>query len=670
MLSKLNSSQKQAVKHIEGPLLVLAGAGSGKTSVITKKIAYLINDCGYKAHNITAVTFTNKAAREMKQRVSHSLPRERTRGLLINTFHTLGLNILQKESVQAGYKPSFSIFDDTDSRALLKEILHKQEIDDQQLDVIQSQISRFKNDLKLPDEALSLAENEGEQRIARIYEFYHKYLKAYNAVDFDDLIFIPTKLFQQDATLLERWQRKIRYLLVDEYQDTNGCQYELVKLLVGRYGHFTVVGDDDQSIYAWRGADPKNLVQLNQDYPNLHVIKLEQNYRSTGLILNTANHLIANNPHIYDKQLWSTMGQGDLIRVIKCKNEDEEAQRIANEIIDNKLKNNAKFMDFAVLFRSNHQARLIEFQLQQLQIPYKLSGSTSFFARNEIKDIISYLKLIINPDDDAAFLRIINVPRRKIGTQTLEVLSYYSHERGISLFAACSEMGLESTLTPVAVDRVRRFHHFIERLQKNIEQEDPLFIIKEMIEDLDYEAWLHDNETSPRKAEHRMKNVHHLIDSIEKMLAKAEEKGEAMNFDQAVARLVLRDLLERQEQEDELDQVQLMTLHASKGLEFSHVYMMGVEEEILPHKNSVDMGMLEEERRLMYVGITRAKRHLTMTLCAKRRQYGEDIETKPSRFISEMPQDNVSFEGFTKSSKEQQKHTGNLALAGLKSLIE
>lgn len=669
VLSQLNPRQKEAVKHIDGPLLVLAGAGSGKTSVITRKIAYLIQSCGYSARHIAAVTFTNKAAKEMKERVGQLLQGDQSRGLIVSTFHNLGLNIIRKELKTAGYKSGFSIFDSTDSRALLKEILHKNDLDDDQLDLIQQQVSQFKNDLKTPGDALSMAQSEGEQRIAIIYEHYQKYLKAYNAVDFDDLILVPTLLFRQHPEVLEKWRNRIRYLLVDEYQDTNGCQYELVKLLVGKFGRFTVVGDDDQSIYAWRGARPENLVQLNEDYPNLQVVKLEQNYRSTGLILKAANQVIANNDHIYEKALWSDMGFGDPIRVIKCKTEEVEAERIATEIIDQKLKSNAQFLDFAVLFRGNHQARLIEMKLQQFQIPYKLSGSTSFFSRNEIKDIMSYLKLIMNPDDDTAFLRIINVPRRQLGAQTLEKLAGYAQERGVNLLGACAEMGLETLMPPQAVDKLRRFHHWIEGLTRRCAEEDPIATIKEMINDLDYEAWLHQNSNTPSQAERRMKNVWYLVDSIEKMINQAEEKGDELSFDDAVARLVLRDLLERQAEEEELDQVQLMTLHASKGLEFPHVYIMGLEEDLLPHRNSIDADTIEEERRLMYVGITRAKRHLTLTLAGKRRQYGEDQETSPSRFIEELPQDDLQYEGFGQASVEQQKERGSAAIAGLKNMM-
>jgi ATP-dependent DNA helicase Rep len=411
-VTQLNPRQKEAVLYIDGPCLVLAGAGSGKTSVITRKIAYLIEQCDIPARHIAALTFTNKAAREMKERASKLVKGSASKGLTVSTFHNLGLNIIRKEHKALGFKPGFSIFDSEDARSLLKELMLKDgDLDSDHLDLVQHQISNWKNDLVIPERALSMAQSQGEQTIAMIYLRYNQALRAYNAVDFDDLILIPVELFQTNAEVLARWQRKIRYLLVDEYQDTNSSQYLLVQLIVGNRGALTVVGDDDQSIYAWRGARPENMGLLKQDYPSLRVIKLEQNYRSTSRILRVANHLIANNPHEFDKALWSEMGLGDPIRVIRCKNEEAEAERIATEIITQRLRKQYKFRDFAVLYRGNHQARLLEMKLQHHQIPYKMSGGSSFFAKTEIKDVMAYLRLIVNPDDDNAFLRVINLPR-------------------------------------------------------------------------------------------------------------------------------------------------------------------------------------------------------------------------------------------------------------------
>ena len=669
-LNHLNPRQKESVLHIDGPLLVLAGAGSGKTSVITTKMAYLIEQCGIPARNITALTFTNKAAKEMKERVGKLVQGKAASGLTVSTFHNLGLNIIRKECKHLGLRSGFSIFDDGDTKSLLKDIMHRDHgADGDMVDMVQSEIGNLKNDLIEPEQAIAMANSPQETLVATTFAAYDRALKAYNAVDFDDLIRIPTLLFMNNEAVRTKWQKNTRYLLVDEYQDTNTSQYELVKILVGMHGKFTVVGDDDQSIYAWRGARPENLSLLKKDFPDLKVVMLEQNYRSTGLILNAANKVIENNEHEFVKKLWSDKGYGDSIRIVRCKSEDNEAERIATEIIEHRLKKNGKYSDYAVLFRGNHQSRLMEMKMQQFQIPYKLSGSQSFFAKSEIKDIMSYLKLIVNPTDDAAFLRVINIPRRQIGPATLEKVTEYAGKRHISLMTATSELGLEQMLTPLAADKLKRFGTWLNNTTKRCYTEDPVQSIKEMVHDLDYEAWLHETSNTPNQAEARMKNVWFLIDNIERMLDKAEENGDEMDIEEAVSKLILRDMLEQQQEDDELDQVQLMTLHASKGLEFPYVWIMGLEEEILPHKNSIEADTIEEERRLMYVGITRAKQNLTLTLTSKRRSYGESFEPTPSRFLEELPKDDVVHIGFGDTPPEQKKATGESSLAALRNLM-
>ena len=669
-MNHLNPRQKESVLHIDDPLLVLAGAGSGKTSVITTKIAYLIEQCGVPARNITALTFTNKAAKEMKERVAKLVQGKAASGLTVSTFHNLGLNIIRKEHKHLGIRPGFSIFDDGDTKSLLKDIMHREhDADGDMVDMIKQQIGTLKNDLIEPEQAVQMAQTPQEMLVAQTYLSYDRSLKAYNAVDFDDLIRIPTLLFMNNQSVREKWQKNTRYLLVDEYQDTNTSQYELVKILVGHHCKFTVVGDDDQSIYAWRGAKPENLSLLKTDFPNLKIVMLEQNYRSTGLILNAANQVIENNPHEFVKKLWSDKGYGDPIRIVKCKSEDNEAERIATEIIEHRLRHQSKYRDYAILFRGNHQSRLMEMKLQQYQVPYKLSGSQSFFAKSEVKDIMSYLKLIVNPTDDAAFLRVINIPRRQIGPSTLEKLTEYAGRRQLSLMSASTELGLEQILPPLALDKLQRFGNWIQNTTKRCFTDDPVQSIKEMVHDLDYEAWLHQTSNTPNMAEARMKNVWFLIDNIERMLTKAEENGDEMSIEDAVAKLILRDMLEQQEQEDELDQVQLMTLHASKGLEFPYVWIMGLEEEILPHRNSIEADTVEEERRLMYVGITRAKQNLTLTLTGKRKSYGESFEPTPSRFLEELPKDDIQREGFGEVNPEQKQARGVSALAGLKNLM-
>lgn len=669
-LSQLNPRQRDAVKYTDGPLLVLAGAGSGKTSVITRKIAYLIDSVGIKPNNIAAVTFTNKASREMKERVTALVGKGGARGLIVSTFHNLGLNIIRKELEPCGYKSGFTILDQDDCRNILRDIMHREHGGDgDMLDLVQNTISTLKNDLVLPQEAINKAQSPQEMMIAQTYSEYQRTLKAYNGVDFDDLIMVPTLVFKQHPDVLLRWQGKIQYLLVDEYQDTNISQYELVKQLVGHRTGLTVVGDDDQSIYAWRGARPENMSQLKVDYPTLKLVKLEQNYRSTSLILGAANHVIDNNPHEFEKKLWSDKGHGDPIKILKCPSDEAEAERVATEIVERRLRYGGQFRDFAILYRGNHQSRIMELKLQMYQVPYKLSGGTSFFSRNEVKDMMAYLRLIINPDDDAAFLRIINTPRREIGAATIEKLGQYSAMRGVSLLQCTTEVGLEQLLSEKALDRLRRFGHWLEVITRNVYTDDATSAIKEMINDIDYEGYLAQTSATPHQSEKRMKNVWFLVDSIQKMLDKAHEEGDELSVEDAIGKLILRDLLEQQAEEDESDKVQLLTLHASKGLEFPHVYILGLEEELLPHRNSIEGDTIDEERRLMYVGITRAMRSLTLTYAAKRKQYGEVSATTHSRFLDELPQDDIQWQGRTEVSAQEQQQRGKETLNSLKNML-
>lgn len=672
-MSKLNPRQREAVRYIDGPCLVLAGAGSGKTSVITRKIAYLIEDCGMSARHIAAVTFTNKAAREMKERVGKLLKRKEAQGLTVSTFHNLGLNIIRREYKTLGYKPGFSILDTEDARGILKELMLRDgDLNTEILDAVQSQISNWKSALITPEQAMAQAENASQLTFATVYGRYLQALQAYNAVDFDDLIRLPAQLFLGHDEVLQRWRQRIRYLLVDEYQDTNSSQYILVQQLIGDRGALTVVGDDDQSIYAWRGARPENLSQLKKDFPNLHVVKLEQNYRSTARILKVANKVISNNPHEFDKTLWSELGVGEMLRVIRSPSEDAEAERVANEILSQKLRRQAQFRDFAILYRGNHQSRLIELKLQQYQIPYNISGGTSFFAKTEIKDIMAYLRLLVNPADDNAFLRVINTPRRQIGTSTLEALGRYATEREISLLDACQELGIQSVIAGKNLDRVRHFADWLQKVRGNCHNQDPVAAIREMIEDIDYESWLHQNASSPKVAEKRLENVWYLLDSIKNQLERNEDeaKSHEENLNAAISKLLLLDLLERQEEDDTGDRVQMMTLHASKGLEFPHVFLVGLEEELLPHRNSIDSGNIEEERRLMYVGITRAQKTLTLTLAGTRKQFGEKQETTPSRFIDEMPSEDIEKEGFGNASAEQVEKKGKETISNIMRLFD
>lgn len=654
---KLNDQQQQGVEYVTGPCLILAGAGSGKTRVIINKIAHLINRCHYSPKHIAAVTFTNKAAREMKERVAQSIGKELSRGLMVSTFHTLGFDIIKREYRHLGFKSNMTLFDQHDQMALLNELTEKQiQGDKDLLNQLASTISNWKNDLILPEQAKAVAKGEKEQLFAYAYELYHNQIRAYNVLDFDDLIMLPTLLFKKNATVRAHWQDKIRYLLVDEYQDTNTSQYELIKLLVGDTALFTVVGDDDQSIYSWRGARPENMMRLRDDFPHLQVIKLEQNYRSTQTILHAANILIENNAHVFDKTLFSALGKGEKIAVITAKNEELEAEKVVAELISHRFLNHTKYRSYAILYRSNHQSRLLEKILMQNRIPYKISGGTSFFSRAEIKDMMAYLRILVNQDDDAAFLRIVNTPKREIGPITLEKLGNIANQKQISLFEAIFEFELIQILSPRGYDALQNFARWIVETSDAIVRGATEDTLRDFLAKLQYSEYLFERAASPKQAEMQSKNITTLFSWISDML-KGDEFNDPMTLNQIVTRLTLRDMLERGEEDEESDQVQLMTLHASKGLEFPHVYLVGMEEGILPHQSSIDEDNVEEERRLAYVGITRAQQTLTFSMCKERRQFGEIVHPEPSRFLEELPQDDLLWEKDrpAKTDKEKQE---------------
>ncbi len=666
-MHNLNPRQREAVRYLDGPLLVLAGAGTGKTRVITAKIAFLIEQAGIDPRLITAVTFTNKASREMKARVGQLLGRDQARGLTISTFHTLGLNLLRREAAQAGLRPGFSILDEQDVEQLLRELAKKNDADKAALQRARAQISAWKNDLIDPDQATRTADDDLSAFHAALYGAYQRALRAYNAVDFDDLILLPTTLLRDQPDLRERWQNRIRYLLVDEYQDTNGAQYELVRLLVGVRGALTVVGDDDQSIYAWRGAKPENLARLQDDFPRLKLIKLEQNYRSTGRILHAANSLIANNSHVFEKRLWSELGPGDELRVINCKDEDDEAERVVSEIVHTRFNSGLPYRSFAILYRGNHQSRPFEKALRTQNVPYFLSGGTSFFARNEIKDVMAYLRLLANPDDDSAFLRVVNTPRREIGTSTLEKLADYAGQRGCGLIDAIDELGLETVLTSRSLQRLREFARWRERLARQAETASPVAAVRQLLDDIAYSDWLKQTSTTETAATRRLENVDELLSWLTRL---QDEDGKGRDLAQLVAHLTLMDIIERQDEEAEDDRVVLMTLHAAKGLEFPHVYLVGMEEELLPHRSSIEDDNIAEERRLAYVGLTRAQRNLVMSCAERRRRGGELVRCEPSRFIQELPRDDLRWEGRgSQLSAEEKQARGQASLAGLKAML-
>ena len=637
-IMKLNPPQQEAVEYLGGPLFVLAGAGSGKTRVIIEKIVHMITRCGYKPYHIAAITFTNKAANEMQERIAHRLGKEQTRGLTISTFHSLGMRILREDAPSVGYKRNFSVLDASDSQKILTEILGSS--GREPVFKAQHQISLWKNRLQTPEDAVQAASDDWERQTAQVYAAYQETLLHYQAVDFDDLIRLPVLLLQEHSDIRLKWQQRLRYLLVDECQDTNACQYALLRCLAGLEGQFTAVGDDDQSIYAWRGANMENLRRLQEDYPQLKMIKLEQNYRSTARILRIANQMITNNPKLFPKTLWSQLGEGNPVRIVVCDDEQREAEYVAQQIYQQKRIHGAKYADFAVLYRSNHQARIFEQALRAAHIAYTISGGQSFYDKAEIKDVLAYMRVLANPNDDPAFLRAATTPKRGIGDTTLGKLNDYAKQHECSLFEAAGSLHALTALSGKSRESLQQFMALLHDYGRRAQEDDAGTTIQDLLKDIDYENHLLAmSDNNSKMAENRWRNVQELCD----WLARKGEEGERSLVD-LTQTIALMTLLEGRNGE-EIDAVKLSTLHASKGLEYPFVYLVGCEEGILPHADSVEEGGLEEERRLMYVGITRAKQELTLTYCRKRKRMGNWQFPEPSRFIAEMPQQELTFFG-------------------------
>lgn len=668
MFDQLNDQQRAAVQDCDRPMLVLAGAGSGKTRVITYKIAWLLSKKYVNPRNIFAVTFTNKAAREMKERVVELLGSDNTKGLTISTFHSLGMMILKEEVEASGRKPGFSIFDPADSLYVVRELL-KADMDDNGLvDRVRNQISSWKNDLVSPSQAAQTAmTNPTQVAAAKVYEEYERYLQACNAVDLDDMLYLPNELLRKFDTIRNKWQQRVRYLLVDEYQDTNAAQYRLVKTLVGgsQGDGLTAVGDDDQSIYAWRGAQPENLVQLQTDFPRLTLVKLEQNYRSMGRILALANYVIQNNPRPFDKTLWSAMGLGDPIMIIAAEDDEREAEKVVAGLMHHRFQNDRPYSDYAILYRGNHQARMLEQKLREMRIPYFLSGGLSFFDRSEIKDVMAYLRLIVNPSDDNAFVRAINTPRRGIGASSLEALAEVARKSGKSLFESINAAALHEHLPPKRQVAVRQFEHWLSNFAERAETEAPVGLLNELLKDIEYQEWITKQSGSPEQAEMRWRNVEDLL----KWVRSIADKDEGKRMADVVSTIALMGMLEKNDDDSNGNVVSLMTLHASKGLEFPHVTIVGLEEEILPHRTSIEEDMVEEERRLFYVGITRAQRELTISYANKRKRYGDEIDCQPSRFLDELDPQHIIWEDKIANDPARREEVGQAHLDAMRALL-
>jgi ATP-dependent DNA helicase Rep len=653
----LNPAQLEAVHHLGGPCLVLAGAGSGKTRVITHKIARLLQ-AGYEPGQIAAITFTNKAAAEMRDRAKALVGPRAAKHLVVSTFHSLGVRILRAEGARLGLKEQFSILDSDDVLGILKDAGGSS--DNALARRWQWTISLWKN------QGLNSAQvepaNDDERVAQRVMQRYEERLAAYQSVDFDDLIGLPYKLLQRDDEARATWQNTLRYVLVDEYQDTNAIQYEMLKLLSGERAMFTAVGDDDQSIYGWRGATIDNLRRLPQEFPQLRVIPLEQNYRSTGHILRAANMVIGNNPKLFEKKLWSALGDGEPVKVVECDNEEHEAERAVARIqalrgaggpAGGGVGGQVELKDFAILYRANHQARVFEQALRKASLPYKVSGGQSFFDRAEIRDLCAWLRLLVNNDDDPAFLRAVTTPKRGIGHQTLASLGEFAGKWKTSLYEALFAESLASTLSTRAIGSLHEFGRYVNDLEYRARQtvgaEDAKALLLGWLKDIDYEKHLYDGEESEKLAASRWSNVMDFIDWIAKRCGGEIENDGIATFESEKKSVLdvaqtISVIISLAERGDDQNVVTLSTLHAAKGLEWPHVVLAGVNEGLLPFR-SEDEDMtaqrLEEERRLMYVGITRARTTLAVSTLRRRKRGREYIQGKPSRFIGEMKLDEI-----------------------------
>jgi ATP-dependent DNA helicase Rep len=657
MSNGLNLAQLEAVNHLGGPCLVLAGAGSGKTRVITHKIGRLIQ-AGLAPERIAAITFTNKAAAEMRERAKQLVGRE-AKKTLICTFHALGVRLLRDDGEVLGLKKQFSILDTDDITSLLKDCGGTTDANTAR--GWQWTISAWKSAGLNAEQAMAQARGEDDRVAATIMGLYEERLSAYQSVDFDDLIALPLKLLRDHPEVREKWQKKMGHVLVDEYQDTNATQYELLKLLVGERARFTAVGDDDQSIYGWRGATLDNLKRLPQDFPELKVIKLEQNYRSTSAILRAANNVIGPNPKLFPKTLWSDLGEGEPVRVVDADNEDHEAERAVARIQSLRASSvHKEWRDFAILYRANHMARAFEQSLRRAQIPYKVSGGQSFFDRAEIRDLCAWLRLLVNNNDDPAFVRAATTPKRGIGHQTLQQLGNFATQYKISLFEALFSNSLASALPARAVATLHEFGRSVNDLEYRARHtegaEAARAFLTEWLKDIAYEQHLIESEDNEKVAAARWGNV---VDFCDWMAGRcggeiSDEAGvqtpsERKTLLEVVQTIALLSTLSEREQDQNV--VTLSTLHASKGLEWPHVTLAGVNEGLLPFKLDDDANAsseaaqesiaqrLQEERRLMYVGITRAQRTLSVSWLKRRKKGRDYIAGLPSRFIAEMALD-------------------------------
>ncbi|MGV3533443.1 MAG: ATP-dependent helicase [Chthoniobacteraceae bacterium] len=626
-LFDLNPEQEQAVRTTDGSLLILAGAGTGKTRVITMRIAYMIAN-GIHPGSILAVTFTNKAASEMRERLGGLVEKDQAKKVTVSTFHALCVRILRSGIDRLGYKTNFSIYDEGDQMGLIKKIITRTAARDEKLEasLAKNMISKAKNNgFNAPE--------SGDTLIGAVFAKYQAELKTLNAVDFDDLLLLTVKLLAEHADVRQLWQDKFNYIMVDEFQDTNRLQLELVSLIANENKNVAVVGDDDQSIYGWRGAEVSNILEFETHFPNPTVVKLEQNYRSTNFILNTANSLIKNNPRRRPKQLWSSQDGGDKVRIIQMPDDRQEAQFIAEEIQRRQMMGEAEFDKFAVLFRMNAQSRLIEQNLRHLKIPYRIIGGKSFFDRREIKDLLAYASCILNTDDDVSLLRIINTPARGISAGTVEKATEMSAQQKCSVFEVLKSPEYRATLSTRPAASVEAFMELLDGYETKLNEPlaNQVEVLRELIKEVGYLEDLRRSCKTEAEGLGRENNVVEMMKSFEEYLGRST--GGLRGF---LDEMMLRQEREEEDEDGKGSGVTLITLHAAKGLEYPHVYLIGLEEGFIPHDRSKMEGTVDEERRLLYVGITRAMKTLAMTWCRNRIKYGSPQPCTASSFIKEL----------------------------------
>ncbi len=632
-LFDLNPEQAKAVRTIGGPLLILAGAGTGKTRVITMRIVYLLHE-GIDARQILALTFTNKAAAEMRARVASMVDRKQAGALTICTFHSLCVRLLREDIGQLGYKPNFSIYSEGDQLGLIRKVINRISSQDEKLDpnTARNVISRLKNRGPAPiHSGRSSQSRESESDLlAAVAESYQADLKTRNAVDFDDLLILAVRLLEDFPAMRNKWQSRFRFLLVDEFQDTNRLQLDLVRHLAGLHRNVCVVGDDDQSIYGWRGAEVSNILEFERHFPEPKIVKLEQNYRSSNAILGIANSLIRQNPRRRPKTLWSELGSGEKVRLIRVPDERKEAELVVDELNRRRLQENSAWSDLAVLFRMNAQSRLLEELLRRSQIPYRLIGGRSFFDRREVKDLLAYLQCLVNPQDDVSLLRVINTPARGIGASTVELALQESATR--PLFETLRAPGFLALLSKRSRAAIEGFVELIDRFETKANEPlvDLAVLLESLVAEIGYQSDLRRSSKAPEEALNREENVREVTRSLREYQQRSSDG--LSGFLSEVA-------LDNEREEDlapDQDSVHLITLHAAKGLEFNHVLLVGIEEGILPHDRSKAEGALDEERRLLYVGITRARRSLMISHCASRSRYGQPTPCTPSSFLKDL----------------------------------